>query len=175
MEDQKNRILFITLSPIERLDKILHIIYVEGGKEKEPITKSSIASSKLFIYGFTQTPISQVESIVDKLLKDGYIKEVPKHMDYPGYLITFEGEVLIQEGGYKAKMEASEVQIKQVRNSYWVTVSIALSTGISALYYSLQLYDGIPTSHKYVALSVIPICLLCIGILRAIERIKKSK
>jgi hypothetical protein len=61
------------------------------------------------------------------------------------------------------------------RNSYIVTLSIAVSTFVSAVYYFFQLYDGGTREHRCIAISLIPLSLICILLLMGFLRNKSPK
>lgn len=127
--------------PVEKLDTILKIFLKEGATPKQ-----SIASAKLLIYGFTQTPLSQIESVVDKLVKDGYIKEIKYNGSPSDYTITFEGEALIELGGYtslsgeaqKVK-ELQRISGEREKTIVFLTKVLAFGTTIAAVYYLIEI------------------------------------
>jgi hypothetical protein len=69
--------------------------------------------------------------------------------------------LLCQEQDLKMEYEIDKKDREAQRNiyQYWINVSIALSTGIAGVYYTVQLYDGTPKSHPYLAF------FLCLGII----------
>lgn len=105
------------LSPAEQLDFVLKFI---GQKDDHSGQSRYFYKAFNTIYGHISDSkvgieMSEAMMILDKLIKDGYIREnlinaIGDVKPKPRYHITFEGRLLIESGGYcqKAILDASE-------------------------------------------------------------------
>lgn len=129
MED--NQIGFNSLTPFERLDKVLNIIYERG-----PLSLNEITHRELrLLKKITATQID-IERVIDRLIDDKYIKIEPVHANYPNYKITFEGELLLQRKGYQEKEKREK---EQTRLQSMQTFAIWVGSAIAGIYYFVEL------------------------------------
>jgi hypothetical protein len=133
------------MSSIEKLDFVLKSMQDYDGQylNLTEITKQSEILDKI--------NINELPSIVIKLLKDGYIDfetKLPKDTIFESdkrYMITFEGKLLNETGGYgdKAKRETISTNLKLVQ-----TWAIAVGTALAGLYAFYQLLTTMTTSCR---------------------------
>jgi hypothetical protein len=133
------------MSSIGKLDFVLRSMQYYDGQylNLTEITKQSEILGKI--------NINELPSIVNKLVKDGYLDFETKLSNDTifesdkKYMITFEGKLLIETGGYgdKAKREAISTNLKLVQ-----TWAIAVGTALAGLYALYQLTTTMTTSCR---------------------------
>jgi hypothetical protein len=151
------------------LDVVLKVIY-EVDTGMWGLTKEEIFTG-LINKEDTQFAHQEIETVLKQLIKDENVEKTTRN----GYIVSFAGRYLHQQGGYRQQDRISQSQITLARNSYIVTASVAFSTFVSAVYYFFQLYDGMPQPHPVFALLLIPTCLLWIAILEGKRYLKSRK
>ncbi len=111
----------------------------------------------------TRFPDSEIvredmKTILRKLYRDRYVDrfsglnlmpadEETGYVNDSRIIRNFEGDLFVAQGGYSAlelnrrNLEQLAIaQSKMVRRSYWVNFSIAITTGVAAIYYLTELY-----------------------------------
>lgn len=126
MDDKIKAVLHMT--PIDKLDFILNSIEPYNGHflTLTEITKQSEILGKI--------NINELPSIVNKLTKDGYLDfEINDSKDTifgsdKMYMITFEGKMLNEQGGYRYKEKRDSISAKlQLAQTWAITVGTALA------------------------------------------------
>lgn len=126
----------------KQLDKALQIFI--STKDMLPNEKTLHSHEEFKNQGFDLT-----KAIIEKLKKDGYLDsryawegptpETFHSSDFVLY-VTYEGLMLIEEGGYTAKVSNQ----KRIANQlFFLQLIIAFSTGIAAIYYGIEIYKAI--------------------------------
>lgn len=127
------------MTDIEKLDFVLNFI------------KSKMTVSAHWGYGLVWTHIEKTtelkinktlfDEIINKLKKDGYIVD---NETKDACRVTFEGLIF---KGYK-KQEEENQELQRTVNSlsvrtFWLTVAIAVGTGVAAIYYLLEILNSL--------------------------------
>jgi len=138
------------LTPFEQLDKVLK--FIKQWNKENPYFCSDTDLAEFF--GKSSVIKMNMGAILGKLLKDDYItiSEVTKGLIY---VLTFEGEMLLLQGGYEqeqkdiivARSEIAKTQNVTLRNEKYLMVGtwVASFVGLfllifEALKYSLDLF-----------------------------------
>ena len=132
---------FSDFSTFKLLDKVLHILTVpaSGGRTiRENVTIITIYHSLENDLGVSLHN-EEFKAIIDKLTKDGYIKEVVINNGTPqAHCLTFDGFVFFQQGGYQQQVDILESQIRQSKNNHRLTVAVAVGAGVASAYYIIE-------------------------------------
>lgn len=151
------------LTPIQKLDEVLKIIAPKDNNPATSVYESNIISILKTSFDVTDAHAieisNQMPQILEKLIKDGYIVLDTKRIEgenlgkigKKSYLITFEGEVFNEEGGYKQKyinendenirLETLErFQKVNAHRMTCLTIVLVVSALVAAIYYLTELY-----------------------------------
>ncbi len=105
------------LTPIEKLDEVLKII--ASVELTDGSIRTEFISIKLNQIGI-KINVSELERIIDKLVKDDYADfedKVPSPntpFSLPHYFITFDGFLLLENGGYKQDLINKNSETKRI-------------------------------------------------------------
>lgn len=109
--------------------------------------------------------IQRLDSIVRTLCKDGYIDILPhthnngdfmysqEGINLSGYKINFEGEVLIERGGYSVVISENEFlkknQEQLEKMNFYLTLILTIGTSIPAIYYIMEIANHFWSIYPY--------------------------
>ena len=134
------------MTSIDKLDFVLNAMYnyIDGHYlDLTEITKLSEILGKI--------NINELPSIIDKLNKDGYVNyELGDTKDSifqstKKYMITFEGKMLNETGGYRYKSKRDAISTNLQSAQTW---AIAVGTVLAGLYALYQIITALTTSCR---------------------------
>jgi uncharacterized membrane protein YwzB len=94
---------------------------------------------------FANCDFNLLSAIIEKLKKDGYLAgryawegAIPKDADPSSFMlyVTYEGLLLMEEGGYIVKLKKEKSVSSQLR---FIQIVIAVGTTVAAIYYLLEI------------------------------------
>lgn len=152
------------MNPNEILDEFLRFLYFSDVLKKLDISPTSFTAKQIYsnynelmknkflndeaVFGHKHE--HEVVEILEKLSKDGYLKET-KYQVGSCYATTFEGKWFISQGGYVGKFAALDAEKRKdeffvsqsLRNGRMLnllTVLLAFGTLIAAWYYGIEIW-----------------------------------
>lgn len=159
---------------VEYLNLLLKYMPEYGFFDSEALTKHYIPTgTDLYFDALPTNPL--LTKIFFYLIDNGYaIWRTDVKLNTSNFYIelTEKGRVLKSKGNlqeFKAYKKRQETQDRFYRGmteyTFWITVSIALSSFVAAVYYFFQVYDGKPIPHPYTAIIMLLITLFVFGLL----------
>lgn len=127
-----------TLTLTERLDFILNEVYKISNPKSHVFRKFNDFCK--FITSESYVDVNYIRSILNKLMDDGYIKEIKKQDEMGGYdyiyITTFEGEYFLKiSGGYSGAIASQNRHIAlEKRNDKYLRYGAIFSALFAGVY-----------------------------------------
>ena len=147
----------MNLSPIQKIDEVLSYL----NKQKYPPVKT-IGEITNDLSDTIKSDQSELLLILEKLKKDGNVNTEERNIHVINdsvdtfyketlYIITYEGKLLCDQNGYSQKVinqNAENIRVAALEKSQkmyanrmiYLTIAIAFSTVVAAVYYSIEIW-----------------------------------
>ena len=127
------------LTNIQILDRVLKFFATTTVEPLHFSVISNLFNSELVLDEGFMVSEKELQTIINKLVKDGYVIHQFAHtdagIDVYMYRITFEGQFLYDNGGYDKKIKLQNSSLKSARI---INGTIAITGSIVALFYLLE-------------------------------------
>ena len=126
-----------------------------GAKTRTLILDALISGPKYDTLWINENKLAEYAGIDNKIMQaylivmqnDGYVELHPNNdillksnVPFSQWKITDAGRIFRSEGGYVSAYNIENDMDSRLRITYWVTLFLAVSTGIAAIYYGLEIW-----------------------------------